>query len=643
MKPDRKAPADLLPPQNLEAEQGVIGSVLLDNSVFPDVLGELSCEDFFRDSHQRIFGVMVELRDQGRPVDPITLTEEMRRRDLYEDEDFDYLGEVVAAVPHAANARYYAQIVRQKSIARALVEGSEEVIRRAYSNELTADQLLAVARARVEEAESSASSWETPDLDDAPPATPFPLDVFPDGLARLVTEAAETFPCPPDFLAVPCLAAASAAIGRSVALAVKDSWVESALLYLAFCAPPGSIKSESLKVAVNPLFEIQRNELYSFMFEKEAFLERERFRKTSGATGPPEKMPPLRRLLVDDATTERLTVLLAENPRGLLMAADELTAWIAGMNQYKSGGNDRQFYLKVYTGASITRDRTSQEDGLPIIVPHPFLTVCGAITPAKLPSLAGDGSDDGFVDRILLSYPDPVRVRFNTEPLSEAAQSDWSDAVGRLYARPIIPDDRGGFRPFLVRLTPQALAEYGAWFNAHCDETMDPDFPAHLKGPWAKMRGQCVRLALVLDSLWWAYDPAGPSDIPGNVDVQTVRRAFTLMEYFKAHARRCHHAIRGERGGNEDAAAILEWARRRPTGRFSVKEAKDCFRRRFASSPNGLEDALAWLSGRRAVRKLAAPARPKGGRIGSDVYEVHASLLKSARETRETSSNKAGQ
>ncbi len=77
-------PTDQLPPQNLGAEQGVLGSILLDNDVLHEVVPILQIEDFYRDSHQIVFRTIRELYDLGKAVDSITLAEELIRRDLYD-------------------------------------------------------------------------------------------------------------------------------------------------------------------------------------------------------------------------------------------------------------------------------------------------------------------------------------------------------------------------------------------------------------------------------------------------------------------------------------------------------------------------------------------------------------------------------
>jgi replicative DNA helicase len=156
-----------LPPQNIEAEQGVIGSILLDNDVLHDVVPMLKVEDFYRDSHQVIYRTIRDLYDLGRAVDAITLADELTRRGEYAKVGGDdALAQILASVPHAANARYYAGIVREKAIPRALIEASNEVIREAYSNSHTADELLELAERRVFAIAEEQVSGETVELRD---------------------------------------------------------------------------------------------------------------------------------------------------------------------------------------------------------------------------------------------------------------------------------------------------------------------------------------------------------------------------------------------------------------------------------------------------------------------------------------------
>jgi replicative DNA helicase len=142
--------ADRLPPQNLVAECGVLGSVLLDNTALHEVVPFLKAEDFYRDAHQVLYRAVRDLYNAGKAVDAITLAEELTRRDeIRAVGGIEFIAEVVNAVPHSANAMYYAGIVREKALARRVIDAANETLREAYANEKPAGEVLAAAEARV--------------------------------------------------------------------------------------------------------------------------------------------------------------------------------------------------------------------------------------------------------------------------------------------------------------------------------------------------------------------------------------------------------------------------------------------------------------------------------------------------------------
>lgn len=160
-------PSDRLPPQNLEAEQGVLGSILLDNDVLHEIITFLKAEDFYRDTHQVLFRVIREMYDLGKAIDPITLADELARRGLYAKIGGDeFLEQIVSTVPHAANAKYYAQIVRQKSVQREIIESCNHILREGYSNTLTSDELLELAERRIFDIAEDQTSGDTVELHD---------------------------------------------------------------------------------------------------------------------------------------------------------------------------------------------------------------------------------------------------------------------------------------------------------------------------------------------------------------------------------------------------------------------------------------------------------------------------------------------
>jgi replicative DNA helicase len=142
--------ADRLPPQNLEAERSALGSILLDNEVLHEVVSFLRVDDFYRDAHQVIYAAIRDLYDKGKGIDAVTLADELKRRDQFDQiGGDDLLTAIVESVPHAANGKYYAGIVKEKATHRQLIESATEIIRDGYSNQFTAQELLESAERKV--------------------------------------------------------------------------------------------------------------------------------------------------------------------------------------------------------------------------------------------------------------------------------------------------------------------------------------------------------------------------------------------------------------------------------------------------------------------------------------------------------------
>lgn len=140
-----------LPPHSEQAERGVLGSMLRDNSTIPDVLQIFKDEsNFYKDAHRKIFLAFKALFDRGHPADLITLGEELKVAGWLADVGgLDYLAQLLEEVPTAAHAEYYARIVRDKAILRNLITASNENLRDAYSQSAPAEEILEAAERRI--------------------------------------------------------------------------------------------------------------------------------------------------------------------------------------------------------------------------------------------------------------------------------------------------------------------------------------------------------------------------------------------------------------------------------------------------------------------------------------------------------------
>ena len=141
---------DRLPPQNIEAEQAVLGAVLLENEAIATVIEQVSPGDFYKDAHKKIFVAMIELYEKNEPIDLITLTELLNRKEQLEEiGGASYLSTIVSLVPTSANARYHAKIVKEKAILRNLIVTATEIVTTCYDTEQDVHELLDLAEAKI--------------------------------------------------------------------------------------------------------------------------------------------------------------------------------------------------------------------------------------------------------------------------------------------------------------------------------------------------------------------------------------------------------------------------------------------------------------------------------------------------------------
>jgi replicative DNA helicase len=132
-----------VPPQNLEAESAVLGGIMLENDAINRVLEALRPDDFYRESHRKIFRAMIELSDRNEPVDLVTLSEWLRSKgELEAVGGAAYLASLNDFVPTAVNIASYARIVREKSVVRHLIGAATEIATRGYQDQGNVDEFL---------------------------------------------------------------------------------------------------------------------------------------------------------------------------------------------------------------------------------------------------------------------------------------------------------------------------------------------------------------------------------------------------------------------------------------------------------------------------------------------------------------------
>jgi replicative DNA helicase len=141
---------DRIPPQDLEAEQSVLGGMLLSKDAIADVVEALRGDDFYKPAHQTIYEAVLDLYGRGEPADAITLSAELTKRgELGRVGGAPYLHTLISSVPTAANAGYYARIVSERAILRRLVEAGTRITQMGYADTGEVDEVVDRAQAEI--------------------------------------------------------------------------------------------------------------------------------------------------------------------------------------------------------------------------------------------------------------------------------------------------------------------------------------------------------------------------------------------------------------------------------------------------------------------------------------------------------------
>ncbi|MGI6679639.1 MAG: replicative DNA helicase [Dehalobacterium sp.] len=136
-------PLERVPPQNVDAEQALLGSLLLDGEAIYHVIEHVRTSDFYKDAHRIIYDCFLTLNERNEPVDLVTLVEELRRRgDLDKVGGLSYVASLANTVPTAMNAAYYAKIVEEKALLRSLISVSTKIAQHGYEQDLEAAEII---------------------------------------------------------------------------------------------------------------------------------------------------------------------------------------------------------------------------------------------------------------------------------------------------------------------------------------------------------------------------------------------------------------------------------------------------------------------------------------------------------------------
>ena len=464
-----------------------------------------------------------------------------------------------------------------------------------------------------------------------PPVPAFVPDLLPDVLRDYVFDVADRMQCPPDFVAVTALCALAAVIGNVVRIRPKsaDNWEVVANLWGAVIGRPSAMKSPAMRAALAPVYALQDSmrkdweaaqreadidaalsELTAGEARKKAAKaiknnDREEAKRLLAEQAGDDEEKPCPRLIVNDATVEKLGELLNENPRGLLLIRDELPGFLARMES-EEHQSERAFYLEAFNGdGSFTYDRIGRGT---VHIENCTVSIIGGVQPARIAPLVRGAmtgvTDDGLIQRLQMTvWPDDL------------PSWTWTDRIPNVRAREAYEAAFRDLHHFSSALDQPRVFSFSAssqelfktWVMEIQTEARGGRLPSTLESHLLKMPKTVASLALIFELV------AGGRD--GVVGDEATARALDWADYLKAHAARLYAA--GSVSIENGARLIIE-RRAQLSEPFTAREVQ---RKAWAGlvDRDAVADAIDLLVTAGHVRGTTTAGNDAGGRP-STVY-----------------------
>ena len=365
----------------------------------------------------------------------------------------------------------------------------------------------------------------------------FPLDIFPKEIQHYILECHTKLDSNIDFMGCSLLWLISTCIGNCAEVEVKRGWVENSVVWLAVVGKAGIGKTPSINNIIFPLSKLNFKEIKKYKELKERFdyvnsLSKKE-RNELGLEEPPQ--PKKSQFLVNDITLEALVDLHQENDNAVGVFKDELAGWFKDMNKYRSG-SDLEFWLSCWSGKSVYLNRITRAGSF---IEKPFIPVLGGIQPSIFNQFATDeNKDNGFLDRMLLSFPDAMIEEYNENEVDYSILQWYSDTIVRFYQgvkKMVKRNQEGDIEPLRLRFDGEAKIEWQRIFNRITKEQNSEEENEYLKSMFPKQKSYIPRFALLIHFFSSNFDE---SINVIWINKESMLKAEKLSNYFVMNAKK---------------------------------------------------------------------------------------------------------
>jgi len=364
----------------------------------------------------------------------------------------------------------------------------------------------------------------------------FPIDIFPKPIQSYISECSETLDSSIDYMGCSLLWMISLSIGNAMQIEVKKGWRELATIWVAIVGKAGIGKTPSITNIIFPIEKINNREIANFIKEYEKYEFYSNLSKKEQEEYPEVIKPTKKQFIANDITIEALVDLHQQNDISVGVFKDELAGWFKDMNKYKAG-SDLEFWLSTWSGKSVNLNRMTRAGSF---VAKPLIPVLGGIQPTIFNSFyTDDNKDNGFMDRMLLSFPELAIEQYNDREMDSNTIQWYSDTIIAFFEavkhRMIRRDEDGNIEPKIARFGAEAKIEWKRIFNEITNIQNSNEENEYMKSMLPKQKSYIPRFALLLHT----FNAIGLDNYNfEEISKESILKAEKLSKYFIAMAKK---------------------------------------------------------------------------------------------------------
>lgn len=356
----------------------------------------------------------------------------------------------------------------------------------------------------------------------------FPVEIYPKEIQHYILECNSKLDSNIDYMGSSLIWLISVCVGNSFVIEVKRGWVENSTVWISVVGNAGIGKTPSINNIINPLQKVNSREIKSYYKELDKYEQYAQLSKKEKQEHIEVFKPKKTQFIANDITLEALIDLHQDVDNSVGVFKDELAGWFKDMNKYRQG-SDLEFWLSCWSGRSVTVNRMTRKGSF---VEKPLIPVLGGIQPSIFGMFATDeNKENGFLDRMLLSFPESVVDVWNENELSQDLIRWYTDSIVRFYdvmKMEIIRDDHAEIVPHYTRFEPDAKIEYQRIFNRITELQNSDNENEYMKSMYPKQKSYIPRFALLLH-LFNSYFEGGNMY---SISKESVLKAEKLSNYF---------------------------------------------------------------------------------------------------------------